>query len=178
MPHMTNQLTITAINGRNQAFWNARQKLNEKLMANNDLVETALETIQSELRRRMPIHHQISFDEALDQAARTKNRLSAVQSSEVGNLNAPPSPALTTATEVRRRRGRPKFSGHQRDDWPLILVMLGMRHANPKFSVLAAAKLVAPRALGGGTPASKIDRLRNRYRKVWREINRWRKIPA
>ena len=61
-----------------------------------------------------------------------------------------------------RKRGRPQGSGRH-NDTPLLEEMHSLATSGAVKSILEAAKRVADRAEGGGTLASKIDRLRKAY---------------
>ena len=75
-----------------------------------------------------------------------------------------PEPAARRAG-VAKRRGRPRGSGYQHVDAPLLEEMHRLLEARLEPTAEAAAKAVAGRAYGGGMWRSKVDRLAKGYRR-------------
>jgi hypothetical protein len=66
--------TLREINERNRQFWSEQSILMEQRMADEDIVRVAMNDIQSECARQVPVYNQKSFEEALEIAADAKAR--------------------------------------------------------------------------------------------------------
>jgi hypothetical protein len=74
--------TLEEINRRNTQFWEAQKVLVERRLADEAILATALEIIESEARRLVPVYFQKSFEEALWDAERAKQRFRRQQGQE------------------------------------------------------------------------------------------------
>jgi hypothetical protein len=70
----TNRNIIKKINVGNHSFWARQRERTIRLAEDQGIRETAGETVTSELKRRVPTYNHISFEAALEDAERAKNR--------------------------------------------------------------------------------------------------------
>jgi hypothetical protein len=70
---------LDKFNQRNREFWSHQKTLMDRRMADRALLETAIETINSETARRVAIRSQKIFEDALQDAERAKQRFSRQQ---------------------------------------------------------------------------------------------------
>jgi hypothetical protein len=66
--------TLQEINERNRQFWSEQSILMQPRMADEDVLSTAMNDIQCEGLRQVPVYNQKSFEEALEIAANAKVR--------------------------------------------------------------------------------------------------------
>jgi hypothetical protein len=65
---------LVDFNRRNQEFWHRQKVLMERRMADGAILATAAEAIAFEVRRRIPVRNQMSFEKALEDAAMARRR--------------------------------------------------------------------------------------------------------
>jgi hypothetical protein len=65
---------LTEFNQRNREFWADQRTLMDRRMADRAILETAVESVESETKRQVPIRSQKSFEEALQDAEKAKIR--------------------------------------------------------------------------------------------------------
>ena len=73
-PILASRQTLKQINQANRGFWNKQRELLAQRLADDVLRETAFETMQSEQTRGLPVRHQISLYQALDDTDRIGRR--------------------------------------------------------------------------------------------------------
>ena len=62
------------LNARNQGFWEEPNNLAVARMSNSVILRTAIEDLESEALRQLPVYFRKSLEKALEDAARTKER--------------------------------------------------------------------------------------------------------
>ena len=75
---------LEEFNRKNKAFWDHQQVLFERRMADRAILETAVEAIASEAKRSVSIGSMMSFEKALEDAARAGHRFSQQQARSGG----------------------------------------------------------------------------------------------
>jgi hypothetical protein len=72
MPELNTALV--EINRQNREFWELQKRLTEARLADEAVLATAVESIGSELQRRVPVYFQKTFDTALAEADNARQR--------------------------------------------------------------------------------------------------------
>jgi hypothetical protein len=67
--------SVMEVNARNQEFWDQQSSLRDERMANPVTFQTAMEDLEAERLRQVPVYFQKPLEKALEDAARTGERL-------------------------------------------------------------------------------------------------------
>ncbi len=172
---------LVEFNRRNREFWANQKSLMDQRMADGAILETAVETIASEAKRRVSVRSQISFEKALEDAAKAKRRFIG-QQARSGGKAAKAGPLRKIIIDIVRQNPEIDAAGlleelrHRQGDGIIDEIdetYIHFRHAG-KTAPRHGDEVIETSVISVSTPISGLKHRLTRARKKIGEKNRSR----